>query len=228
MTRLASFVAALLLASCSFGGGPTIQDHKTIEMDRSESTRLDLKIGAGELKVGGGAAKKLEADFAYSEALKPTIESRTSGATTEIAISQAEGGFSFGNTTSRWDVRLNDSVPVEVVAKLGAGQADMNLGSLNLRGVNMDIGVGEVNVDLRGTPKKSYDVRINGGVGEAKVFLPRTVGITANAKGGIGEVNVEGLEKRGDRWVNPGHENDPVQITLDARGGVGEISIVAQ
>jgi hypothetical protein len=228
MTRLASFVAALFLASCSFGGGPTIQDHKTIEMDRSESTRLDLKIGAGELKVGGGAAKKLEADFAYSEALKPTIESRTSGATSEIAISQAEGGFSFGNTTSRWDVRLNDSVPVEVVAKLGAGQADMNLGSLNLRGLNMDIGVGEVNVDLRGTPKKSYDVRINGGVGEAKVFLPRTVGITANAKGGIGEVNVEGLEKRGDRWINPGHENDPVQITLDARGGVGEISIVAQ
>jgi uncharacterized protein DUF2154 len=228
MTRLASFVAALFLASCSFGGGPTIQDHKTIEMDRSESTRLDLKIGAGELKVGGGAAKKMEADFAYSEALKPTIESRTSGATSEIAISQAEGGFSFGNTTSRWDVRLNDSVPVEVVAKLGAGQADMNLGSLNLRGLNMDIGVGEVNVDLRGTPKKSYDVRINGGVGEAKVFLPRTVGITANAKGGIGEVNVEGLEKRGDRWINPGHENDPVQITLDARGGVGEISIVAQ
>lgn len=228
MTRVASFVAALFLASCSFGGGPTIQEHKAIEMDRSESTRLDLKIGAGELKVGGGAAKKLEADFAYTEALKPTLDSRTSGSTSEITISQAGGGLSFGNNTSRWDVRLNDRVPVEVVAKLGAGQADMTLGSLNLRGVNMDIGVGEVNVDLRGTPKQSYDVRINGGVGEAKVFLPRTVGITANAKGGIGEVNVEGLEKRGERWINPGHENDPVQITLDARGGVGEIRIVAQ
>jgi uncharacterized protein DUF2154 len=228
MTRLASFVAALFLASCSFGGGPTIQEHKAIEMDRSESTRLDLKIGAGELKVGGGAAKKLEADFVYTEALKPTLDSRTSGGTSEITISQAGGGLSFGNNTSRWDVRLNDRVPVEVVAKLGAGQADMTLGSLNLRGVNMDIGVGEVNVDLRGTPKQSYDVRINGGVGEAKVFLPRTVGITANAKGGIGEVNVQGLEKRGERWINPGHENDPVQITLDARGGVGEIRIVAQ
>lgn len=228
MTRLASFVAALFLASCSFGGGPTIQEHKAIEMDRSESTRLDLKIGAGELKVGGGAAKKLEADFAYTEALKPTLDSRTSGGTSEITISQAGGGLSFGNNTSRWDLRLNDRVPVEVVAKLGAGQADMTLGSLNLRGLNMDIGVGEVNVDLRGTPRQSYDVRINGGVGEAKVFLPRTVGITANAKGGIGEVNVQGLEKRGERWINPGHENDPVQITLDARGGVGEIRIVAQ
>jgi N-terminal domain of toast_rack, DUF2154 len=228
MKHLAACVAALLLASCNFAGGPTITEHKSIDMDRSESTRLDLKIGAGELKLAGGAAKKMEAEFAYSEALKPTVESRTSGATSEISVSQAENGFSFGHTTSRWDVRLNDSVPVEVVAKLGAGQADMTLGSLNLRGVNMDIGVGQVNVDLRGTPKKSYDVRINGGIGEAKVFLPRSVGITANAKGGIGEVNVEGLEKRGDRWINPGHENDPVQITLDAKGGIGEIRIVAQ
>ena len=228
MTRLTSFVAVLFLASCSFGGGPTLMEHKAIEMDRSESTRLDLKIGAGELKVGGGSAKKMEADFAYSEALKPTVDSRTSGTTSEITISQAEGGISFGNNMSRWDVRLNDRVPVEVVAKLGAGQADMNLGSLDLRGVDMDIGVGQVNVDLRGTPKKSYDVRIKGGVGEAKVFLPRSVGITASAKGGIGEINVEGLEKRGERWINPGHENDPVQITVDARGGVGEIRIVAQ
>jgi hypothetical protein len=228
MTRLTSFIAALSLASCSFGSGPTIQEHKSIDLDRTASTRLDLKIGAGELKVGGGAAKKLEADFAYTEALKPTLDSRTTGDTSEITIAQSGGGMSFGNNTSRWDLRLNDSVPVEVVAKLGAGQADLTLGSLMLRGVNMDIGVGEVNVDLRGTPKKSYDVRINGGVGEAKVFLPRTVGITANAKGGIGEVNVEGLEKRGDRWINPGHENDPVQITVEARGGVGEIRIVAQ
>ena len=228
MKHLAACVAALSLASCNFAGGPTITEHKSIDMDRSESTRLDLKIGAGELKLAGGAAKKMEAEFAYSEALKPTVESRTSGATSEIMVSQAEGGFSFGNNTSRWDVRLNDTMPVEVVAKLGAGQAEMTLGSLNLRGVNMDIGVGQVNVDLRGAPKKSYEVRINGGVGEAKVFLPRTVGITANAKGGIGDINVEGLEKRGDRWINPGHENDPVQITLDARGGIGEIRIVAQ
>ena len=121
-----------------------------------------------------------------------------------------------------------DEVPLEVNAKLGAGEAHLDLGSLNLRGVTMDIGVGEVSVDLRGTPKTSYEVRVNGGVGEARITLPRTVGISANAKGGIGEIHVDGLEKRGERWVNPGHENDAVQITVDAKGGVGEIRIVAQ
>ena len=66
------------------------------------------------------------------------------------------------------------------------------------------------------------------GVGEARIMLPKSVGISASAKGGIGEIRVDGLEKKADRWVNPGHESDAVQITVDAKGGVGEIYIVAQ
>ena len=218
-----------LLASCSIGGGPTLHDTQSVELDTTETTRLDLKIGAGEVKVSGGAVKKLEADFAYTEALKPTLEHRTSGSSSEITISQAgSSGMSFGKNTSRWDLRVNDGVPIELSAKLGAGEAELRLGSLNLRSVNVDMGVGEVSVDLRGTPKSSYNIRLNGGVGEAKVYLPRTTGISASAAGGIGEIHVEGLEKRGDRWINPGHENDKIQINVDARGGVGEIRIVAQ
>jgi predicted membrane protein len=87
---------------------------------------------------------------------------------------------------------------------------------------------GEVHVDLRGAPKRSYDVRINGGVGETRVYLPRSVGISANAAGGLGSISVNGLEKRGERWINAGHENDPVQITVDIKGGIGEVQVTAQ
>jgi hypothetical protein len=230
MNRLVWLPAAVLAASCSIGTGPTVHDKHSIELDKSELTRLNLRIGAGELRVSGGAAKKVEADLAYnSDRLKPTVDQRTSGSRSEIEISQPESrGFSFGNTVSEWDVRLNSEVPLDLAAKLGAGEAHLDLAGLNLRGVNVDIGVGEVSVDLRGTPKSSYSVSINGGVGEARVTLPKTVGISASAKGGIGDVKIDGLEKRGDRWINPGHENDAVQITVDAKGGVGEIHISAQ
>jgi len=222
-------LVVLALTGCSFGSGPAIHDRQSIELDKSESTRLNLTIGAGELKVSGGAAKKMEADFEYSEALKPTVEHRASGSSSEISISQrGSPGFSFGNNSSRWDLRLNDGVPIDIAAKLGAGEATMTLGSLQLRSVNVNIGVGQVNVDLRGTPKASYNVQLNGGVGEARLYLPRSAGISASAAGGIGDIKVDGLEKRGDRWINPGHENDPVQINVEARGGVGEIHISAQ
>ena len=230
MRRLGWLPAALLGASCSIGTGPTMHDKHSIELDKSELTRLNLRIGAGELRVSGGASKKVEADLAYnSDQLKPRVDQRTSGSRSEIEIAQPESrGFNFGNTVNEWDVRLNNEVPLDIAAKLGAGEAHLDLAGLNLRGLDVDIGVGEVSVDLRGTPKSSYSVNINGGVGEARVTLPKTVGISASAKGGIGEVRVDGLEKRGDRWINPGHENDAVQITVDAKGGVGEIHISAQ
>jgi hypothetical protein len=117
---------------------------------------------------------------------------------------------------------------MDIVTKLGAGQARMNLGDLNLRSVEMEMGAGEVEMDLRGRlPSRSYDVRINGGVGQATVRLPRDVGIYATAKGGIGEINVSGLERRGDHWVNAARVDSPVTIRLDVKGGIGEIRIEA-
>jgi hypothetical protein len=129
---------------------------------------------------------------------------------------------------SRWDLRLNNGVVLDIIAKLGAGEADMQLGDLNLRNLEVGIGAGQVHVDLRGTPKRGYGVRINGGVGQTVVYLPRSVGISANAAGGLGSISVNGLEKRGERWINTGHENDPIQITVDIKGGIGEIQVTAQ
>ncbi len=103
-----------------------------------------------------------------------------------------------------------------------------NLGELNLQNLEVGIGAGQVHVDLRGAPKQSYNVRIQGGVGETVVYLPRSVGISATAAGGLSSISVNGLEKRGERWVNAGHENDTVQITVDVKGGLGEIRLSAE
>src|SRR5262245_49402903 len=95
MRRLIWVPGVVLLAACSIGTGPTIHDKHAIELDRSELTRLNLKIGAGELRVSGGASKKVEADLAYnSDRLKPVVDQRTSGSRSEIDISQPEAsGF---------------------------------------------------------------------------------------------------------------------------------------
>ena len=227
MTKFAWLPIAVLVAGCSGeSAGEIKREQQSLELDGAESTRVTLTMEAGELKVSGGAMKLMDAEFAYNiDRLKPVVERRAG----EIEISQTGmRGFTLGNTVSRWDLRLNNGVAMDVIAKLGAGEADLNLGDLNLRSVEMSIGAGEVQVDLRGTPKRSYNVRVQGGVGETVVHLPRTVGITAAAAGGIGTISVNGLEKRGERWINAGHESDAVQITVDVKGGIGEIHVNAQ
>ena len=104
----------------------------------------------------------------------------------------------------------------------------MNLGGLNLRNVELTVGAGEVDMDLRGQPTTSYSVSIHGGVGTAVVHLPSTVAISAKASGGIGDINVSGLEQRDGRWINPRATASPVTIDLDVHGGVGEIRLEAE
>jgi hypothetical protein len=220
-----------VLAGCGWQApaGEMRTDTHAIELG-AETARVDLDMNAGELLVSGGAASLMEADLAYNvDRWKPVVEHRSTGGRSEIAVSQPEaGGLALGNATSRWELRLNDGVPVDVVANLGAGKAEMNLGSLDLRSVEVGIGAGEVHVDLRGMPAHSYDVRISGGVGEAVVYVPTTVGISATARGGIGSIDVEGLERRGEHWINPAREGDPVLITVDVQGGIGEIRLIAR
>jgi hypothetical protein len=220
-------VGIAVLAGCgNVRLGPMEHETKVLELDKSELTRVELKMGAGEMRVAGGAVKLMEGNFDYNDpGSKPQVDYHSTGVRGDIQI-QPSGTVQHGD--SKWDVRFNDSVGMDLVVKMGAGEAHLNLGSMNLRSVAFDLGAGEVDADLRGHPKRSYDVRINGGVGQATVHLPKSVGISATAVGGIGEVNVSGLEKHNDRWINPGHENDPVTIRLDVKGGVGQIDVVAE
>jgi hypothetical protein len=230
MVRFAWIPVALIVIGCGEPAGETRREQQSIELAEAKTGRVNLTMGAGELRVESGASKLVEAEFTYNiDRLKPTVEHHTSGGETEVAISQSEtGSFNFGNVVSRWDLRLNNGLPLDVVAKLGAGEAHMNLGDVTLRTLDIGIGAGQVHVDLRGSPKRSYNVDIKGGVGETVVYLPRTVGISATAAGGLGTIAMNGLEKRGERWINAGHESDPVQITLDVKGGIGEIQVNAQ
>jgi hypothetical protein len=226
-TLLTVGIAALAGCGDAVRLGPPVHETKVLELDKSELTRVELKMGAGELHISGGSPKLMEADFTYNvPGWKPQVEYHSTGVRSDIEISHPPATVAHGNST--WNLRFNDSVLMDLVARLGAGEARLNLGSLNLRSVDVNLGVGEAEVDLRGNPRRSYDVQVHGGVGQATVRLPSTVAISASAAGGIGEINVRGLEKRNGRWINPGHENSPVTIRVDVKGGVGQIDLVAE
>jgi hypothetical protein len=232
MTRFVwAAVAAVALAGCSIHGrslGPQRHETKSIELDPSEMVRAEIRMGAGELHMDGGSPKLLDADFAYNlDAWKPIVRYDASSFRGKLTIEQPRLLSVAGRADYKWDLRFNNDKPLDLVTHLGAGEARMDLGSLNLRSLEVHMGVGELKLDLRGKPMRDYDVVIHGGVGEATVYLPGDVGVAANARGGIGSISVHGLEKQGGRWINPGHEHALVTIHLDVTGGVGNINLLA-
>ena len=232
MKRALIAVAAVALGGCDINvqhTGPVEHDVQSIDLDKSEMARVEIKMGVGELQVEGGSPKLLDADFAYNvPSWKPVVRYSSSGFRGNLSIEQPAGSHGGSHVTYKWNLRLNDTLPLDVVAHLGAGEARMDLGSVNLRSVTVNMGVGELRLDLRGKPSRDYNVEVHGGVGQANIYLPSNVGVVANAHGGIGNINVRGLEKRDGAWINAAHEHAPVTIHVEVHGGVGEIQLIAE
>lgn len=226
-------LAALLgLAGCGFEthhSGPVEYASESVELDNSEQVRVELKMGAGDLRVTDGAQKLVRADFSYNvPSWKPAVRYTRDGKQGSLSIEQPGNNHTtVGNSRYRWDLQLSNKVPIDLTVHFGAGQAKLDLGSLLLRGVEINMGVGQLDMDLRGTPKHSYNVNIHGGIGEATVRLPADAGIYAEAHGGIGSIDVRGLRREGDHWMSDSYQQSKNKIRIEIQGGIGAIKLIA-
>ncbi len=203
------------------------QDPVSIDKNGAERANIEFDMGAGELTLRGGAQKLLDGHFEYNvPEWKPKVTVSENGSSATITIREPEHVRLGGNQRYRWDLALNNQLLMDVGIHCGAGEARLDLGDLNLRSLSAHMGAGQVDLDLRGHPTRDYDVDISGGVGQATVHLPEGVGVYAEAHGGIGSINVSGLDKRGDHYENSLYDNAKVNVRLKVQGGVGEIRII--
>ncbi len=231
IARYTVVIGCLCLSGCAVEtAGPTQHEVQTLDLDQSESVRVNLDMGAGELRVGGGTQKLLRADFTYNvPSAKPYLRYSSNAGHGDLSIEQPKTTHAHvGDQHYEWDLKLNRDVPLDVRVHLGAAHADLDLGSLNLHSVDVEMGVGELQMDLRGTPKHDYSVQIRGGVGEAVVRVPAEIGVEASARGGIGDIQMQGMRQDGQRYYNDAYERSKVRIHLDVEGGVGSIKVISE
>lgn len=232
--RIALMLSGCLLAGCGglreAGTGPLETTHKEIDKSRAELVQAEITMGAGEMTLGPGAAKLLEADFTTNvEAWRPEVRYEDSSFRARLSVRQPKspGGF-HGDVKNEWNMKLAGDVPLSLEVTLGAGESKLALGSLTLRDAEVRMGAGRCELDLRGEPKRSYEVRVRGGVGEAIIRVSRNAAVQAEASGGIGEVKVTGMEQDGRVWTTPTYGKTKSSIRLDVKGGIGSIRIEAE
>jgi hypothetical protein len=225
---------AVLAGACGMqpGGTPQVgkmqHESKSVDPKNAQSARAQLKMGAGELNLTGGADQLMEGDFSYNVSeWKPEVSYDVSGDEGELVVRQggSEGSNLTGEARNEWEIRLNDEVPTDLVVQMGAGESDLDLDSLTLTGLKLQMGAGKTTVDLTGDYAKDFDASIQGGVGEATILLPSEVGVKAKAEGGLGKINAEGLKRVGDSYVNDTYGESDVNLSVDVQGGVGEINL---
>ena len=221
---------ALLLAGCNIHmqAGPDLTENRTVELAGARSARVQIELGAGELRLEGGTEKLLDADFRYQAPdEKPAVKYDVTGARGYLTLRQPPFG-SIGPKAGQnsWDLHLNDRVPLDLRVHLGAGGGTLKLGGMAVRVLEIEMGAGELKVDLSGAWDQNLEAHISGGVGEATVRLPREVGVRVKASGGIGGISVQGLREREGFYVNDAYDKPGVRLRIDISGGVGQINLI--
>ncbi len=234
--RFAGFAccAVLILAAagCSVSNGPptgeTRTTSKTVPLGQQKSVDIEIKMGAGELRVANGSSDLMNADFTYNvESWKPEVHYDATGDQGTLTIEQPSGPHGIhGRTRYEWDVRLNNHVPMEMDVNMGAGKANLNLAGLNLSNLSLNVGAGEADIDLDSAWQHDVNARIHGGVGKVTLHLPSDVGVRATVQGGLGAIHAKGFSKSGDSYTNSAYGKSKATVNIQVEGGLGEVNLM--
>jgi uncharacterized protein (UPF0548 family) len=218
--------AAISLAGCEDMGNLTT-DSKTVEAAGAQAVEMNLRMGAGELRVSGGAQALMEAEFTRRTRQQPAeVDYRVSGTKGFLAVRQRHtSGLFSGNSHYEWDIRVNNEMPTDLKIDLGAGESRLDLDQIDLRSLSVDMGVGEMKLDLSGKHDRDLKVSIDGGIGSGTVFLPREVGVRVRVDGGIGSVDAHEFRKDGHVYTNDAYGKSPVTIDVSIEAGIGSIDL---
>jgi len=220
------FIATI---SCSWltRTGQLQEDSTSIPLEGAEKVAVNLRMGAGEMTIGTGSEMLMDADFAYNVSdWEPTIDYSVSGDQGTLFIEQPEvENLGIDNYIYEWDLRFNPDVLLDMDINLGAGRSTLDFSQLAVTNLQLQMGAGEVEIDLTGERQNDLVGSIRGGVGRLIILLPEETGVFVNVRGGIGSVDTGTLRQTENGYVNAAMGDSEAIITLDIQGGVGEIDL---
>ena len=210
----------------SSGSNHTAQ---TVDLTDAKSARAKLEMGAGQLNIDGSSIHSLAADFTFNSAFgEPRVDYHVTGGVGEINITLESNHVNFGPSHNEWYVHFGNKLPLELRVDMGAGQGNLHFRDIPLTRLDLNLGAGQVDIDLTGDRKSDLMADIEGGVGQANIRLPKNVGVIARASGGIGSISVHGLKHEGDSYTNEAYGKTPATIHLKVEGGIGEIVLTQE
>jgi hypothetical protein len=221
-------LAAMIIPSCVIDGdpGPELKHQQSVEAGTAEAINADIRMGAGELFIDGGGTKLLDANFRYSERLgRPVVRYDLTGFRGRLTVENPNKVGGGSNIVNEWKLAFGGKTPLDINTQLGAGKAEINLSKLAIRNVEIQMGAGELNLNVAGNYGRDIEVKVQGGVGEARIKLPRDFGAVVDAVGGIGSIDANGLSKRNGKYYNDAYSDGKPAIRMKVQGGVGEIHL---
>jgi len=261
-----ALIVVLMLVGPSLGLAPNVEirsEHfeEALEDARSAHVTLNASVGSMTVATLEDSRNLIEADINYVGEITFDVSGEqektiTLGQTGTVSFSQGPFSTLFGwmgaTSALRWDIGLSPDVPLDLTVNGSVGDSQIDLQGLQLTSLVYRGGVGSVHLTLAAT-EASYNVEINGSVGEFTLVIPDNAAIAARIEGGVGGfiidvpdnaavrlsssgglggiavpasfTRISGGDDNTGTWETAAYSSAERRITIDYNGGVGGLTV---
>ena len=254
-------VRAGQFVSDTVGGTAEVKTAALAErLDGAASARVEIEFSVGRATLNAldaGSPNLFEAQLSYVGEYEYTV----SGAAERVISLRQRGNFPRDIAATvvhardlHWDIALAKNLPLQLKLTGGVGEANIDLGQLQVDDVQITTGVGKVALalpvqdqpmalDMRGgvgmtevkIPAGAYgNFDIKGGVGEVCVEVSQDAAVRVEGKTGLGVINLpetffqaagSGKIATSKAWQTADFADAERQISITFSGGVGQFNL---
>ncbi|MHB9002880.1 MAG: LiaF transmembrane domain-containing protein [Coriobacteriia bacterium] len=212
-------------------------DLETGEMNERVGSvdEASLKIEAGVARVelqGGSDLVRASGSTPFGEP-RFSIDRNGDQADVLLSLGTAGSGFAwYGQTDSRLDASISDSVTWDITVEAGVSSFEADLRDVDVRSLQLKPGVAECDVTLGDPPARGEGaIRVQSGISSVVLRLPESAQVRVESKSGLTGIDIaRRIEDVGDdRWETDGFQEardsgDPVWI-VRLESGIGSFTI---
>ena len=198
-----------------------------LESWREATVRVQMGVGRLVVSALEGSDDLMRADITHDRSRSSVMSSLDrlgDRAVIELKSTAAALDPTLAAISDVWEVRLSPELPLTLEIEGGVSRSEINLTGLSLARLDLNVGVGDVQVTL--AERAPYEAEIHGGVGRLVVTVPADSPARIRVDEGLGSVDVgAGLRREGNSFVTASYHSDQPAIEVNLEGGIGAISL---
>lgn len=170
----------------------------SIARENATSASIEIDFSAGEhvlTALPAGSENLLEAKIVHvgeidireegTERILVKISQRNPQVSRIVDTIQQGFRAAANRTDLRWEIAISPDLPIDLEVDGGAGPVRLDLSNIQLEQLEVDSGVGTMEVRLP-VSENSYRVDVDSGVGQTKIFVPDGANIDLDIDAGVG------------------------------------------
>lgn len=123
-----------------------------------------------------------------------------------------------------WDLAFHPDVALDLDIDIGMGDVNLDLSALTLDAVNVNFGVGDILVKLPETG--DCDINIDGGMGAVVIEIPADMAVRVQTDAAIvARAIPPGYTQINNRYTSPDYNNAEKRVDIHVGLGIGSITI---